>query len=377
MDSKRPSLVNADSDNSAMANNNMVNGVDRKAIAYLLRYETMVRQQEAEQLATVAHLRPLFDDFSPNGYSRLEEDIDLEQEISLSQLKEVLQQLEDDDTESYMQTDRQLVMTLRTLTQKNGEGSITWAEFLQCYKTVISGMQTLQSVSAPDLRARCKDRTLNMISLFEPPATKLLDESVEISFEAKRQKSSDKRAMFALLGAIVGAAAAVVSTPYLVPTPQRSTVFATPLSRKDSKKSAASLTDKSPIFSPSSTPNNAETRSTVSVTAGRVGQPLEHRKKLTLPPMQAKKTVNTSNNQSGGAPTFDLQMTGVSAAIGGATGMLVVPAVWAAMQNMPVALASLSVGGWGVVVLSGAILAQGFYHSVGSLVKALRKKNKK
>ena len=33
--------------------------VDRQAIAYLLRYETMVRQQEAEDMATVAHIKPL------------------------------------------------------------------------------------------------------------------------------------------------------------------------------------------------------------------------------------------------------------------------------------------------------------------------------
>ena len=32
---------------------------DKEALAYLLKYETMVRQQEVEDMATLAHVRPL------------------------------------------------------------------------------------------------------------------------------------------------------------------------------------------------------------------------------------------------------------------------------------------------------------------------------
>lgn len=368
MDFNRPSLIASDGGDSAA--NNMVNGVDRKAIAYLLRYETMVRQQEAEQLATLGHLRPLFDSVSEKSFRQPAEDIDLEQDISLRHLSAVLEHLEDVDTESYMQTDRQLVMVLETLTQKGEEGSITWAEFLQCYKTVISGMQTLQNVSAPKLRARCKDRTLNMISLFQPPATKLLDESVEITFEAKRQTSTDKRAAFALIGAIIGAAVGVASTPYLTPQP----TVEEPMSKRESKRAAAiAVSEKSPIFSPSLSPDKYESRSTYSTMPLRTKpQPLETRKKLAPPPMLAKKAV-TQHQQA----AHNLQTTGVTAAVGGVTGMLVAPVVWTAMQQIPAALAGLSAGGLGVVTLAGAVLLQGVFHSVGSIFKALRGKNKK
>ena len=41
----------------------------QQALAYLLRYETMVRQQEAEDMATLAHIRPCLQRLEEQGTS--------------------------------------------------------------------------------------------------------------------------------------------------------------------------------------------------------------------------------------------------------------------------------------------------------------------
>lgn len=156
--------------------------IDRQAIAYLLRYETMVRQQEAEDMATLAHIRPILEHvqgisklgFSMPDHSRYPEL--LEQEVTYSQLRQIVDEIERNPPP--FSTDRQLMMVLRTLTRKAPESEdqcLTWAEFLQCYKAVVGGMQTLEHLSAQDLRLRARDRTLSILSLFDPPSTSLLD----------------------------------------------------------------------------------------------------------------------------------------------------------------------------------------------------------
>mmetsp|Transcript_23136 Transcript_23136/g.35095 ORF Transcript_23136/g.35095 Transcript_23136/m.35095 type:complete len:264 (+) Transcript_23136:153-944(+) len=223
MDTTQPTLIPSpthDDDDSVVSNSREVRNVDRKAIAYLLRYETMVRQQEAEHMASLAHIRPLLDVFADDEMFGAADsmDSDLKQEISYQQLKQALSEIENSLSSCYIQTDRQLMMVLKTLTQKAADpdcANLTWAEFLQCYKTVISGMQTLQYVDSPVHRSRIKDRTLSMISLFEPPATKLLgNEGVpmdidipDASFERtimhgktpKGQISLKKRSFFLLI----------------------------------------------------------------------------------------------------------------------------------------------------------------------------------
>ena len=169
--------------------------VDRQAIAYLLRYETMVRQQEAEDMATVAHIKPLLTRLEALSDSHpLEQNSsvpDLQRKISYLQLQQaldiMLDQCHDDNhdnrrSEECMTTDRQLMMVLQTLTQKQAamdtmEEQLTYAEFIQCYKAVVTGMQTLQHLQGSDARSRARDRTLSIISLFESPSTKLLHEA--------------------------------------------------------------------------------------------------------------------------------------------------------------------------------------------------------
>ncbi len=181
---------------------------DRIALSYLLRYETMVRQQEAEEMATLAHLRPLLEriqvlsggrsgnnDFSNHNITSFPQSVNigddyasLGNEISYQQLKRALEALQIENSPEVMTTDRQLMMMLRLLTQKTTdltEETISWGELVMMYKLCILGMLTLQHMPATSLsRNRARERTLAMLSLFEPPSTKLFNEGVTLDVEA-------------------------------------------------------------------------------------------------------------------------------------------------------------------------------------------------
>ena len=177
-----------------------------KALEYLLRYETMVRQQDAEDVATLAHLRPLLAKIeklggkntvdTPTSQEGGMEEI-MAREVTFHQLQTALQELENDSTH-VMTTDRQLMLVLKTLGQKSAsssdEESISWAEFYQCYKTVVAGMQTLQYVPSQGLtRSRTKDRTLTILSMFEPPSTKLFNEDVPRTIHTDQEQALEGR----------------------------------------------------------------------------------------------------------------------------------------------------------------------------------------
>lgn len=172
-----------------------------EALAYLMRYENMVRTQEAEDMTTVAHIRPCierllelagYDPRQIKAWSNADNKNFFGQEISFVDLKKALCHLQNTkDTPEFLLTDRQLMMVLSLLTSKTKLTSssfvneeedeclkITWAEFLQCYKVCIAGMQTLEFIprTATAARARARDRTLSLMSLFEPPSTKLFQE---------------------------------------------------------------------------------------------------------------------------------------------------------------------------------------------------------
>jgi hypothetical protein len=212
-----PHAALVDQVRSARDHDNNTNN-SREALAYLLRYETMVRQQEAEDMATIDHMRPCVERLQELAGMNMNENTDYEtahtedvltQEISYGQLKTALKRLEQSQhgesenataaNSEFMTTDRQLMMVLRLLTKSvpatstsdsdtdtdsattseedqdnNSHLTITWAEFLQCYKTCIVGMLTLQHLPAnanSQVRARTRDRTLSMLSLFQPPTT--------------------------------------------------------------------------------------------------------------------------------------------------------------------------------------------------------------
>jgi hypothetical protein len=87
-----------------------------------------------------------------------------------------------------MTTDRQLMMILRTLTQSYSDttmnpnwndrnvevqASISWAEFIQCYKVCIYSMMTLQHLPRGSVtRLRARERSLSILALFEPTTVK-------------------------------------------------------------------------------------------------------------------------------------------------------------------------------------------------------------
>jgi hypothetical protein len=185
--------------------NGSVAGSDRAALAYLLKYETMVRQQEAEDMAVMDHIRPCMERLNELAAGTCNNNNDstttkttvnrwssttqvLSQEISYAAMATALQRLESTATDSndnnkdvssveFMTTDRQLMMVLRLLTRStltgtdNHSPTITWAEFLQCYKTCIVGMMTLQHLAPQSAaRHRARDRTLRMLGLFSAPA---------------------------------------------------------------------------------------------------------------------------------------------------------------------------------------------------------------
>ena len=163
------------------------------AMAYLLRYEAMVRQQEAQELATLAHLRPCLERLADWAGVDFQNWTD---PVSFAQLRSALEQLEQHSDEC-MYTDRQLLMCLRLLTTKSSEmdhsTTLSWAEFGQCYHTCVNGMMTLQHFTASHpLRSRVRDRTMALLSLFEPPSTHLFltkDQALLETDEKKTKKS--------------------------------------------------------------------------------------------------------------------------------------------------------------------------------------------
>jgi len=199
----QPDLVKSGTDDD---DNSSVGGAQEKAMEYLLRYETMVRQQDAEDMATLAHLRPLLYRIEKlGGKESKDTPLDMEdimsREVSFCQLQRALKEL-DNDSSHVMTTDRQLMLVLRTLARKSPETDdecISWAEFYQCYKTVVTGMQTLQYVPSQSLvRSRTKDRTLTILSMFEPPSTKLFNEDIPRSIHTGEEALEDDRRRHAI-----------------------------------------------------------------------------------------------------------------------------------------------------------------------------------
>ena len=166
---------------------------NRQALAYLLRYETMVRQQEAQDMATLAHLRPCMERIqvlagikaSQWSDDHRSSDLLLQQHMSLGQLAKAYHRIQDSknqDTPEFMRSDRQLMMVLQVLTENLQEQDktvqLSWAEFAQAYKLCVAGMETLQHLPLDEdltARNRARNRTLSMLTLFEAGATRLFD----------------------------------------------------------------------------------------------------------------------------------------------------------------------------------------------------------
>jgi hypothetical protein len=210
------------------------NKTKEDALAHLVRYETMVRQQEAEDMATLAYMKPCLERLvqlaevvepttTASGGGRMDQTLSFR---SLQIAREKLDAIERDpsrqsEEKEFLATDRQLLMVLRILAKdedvakhhsNENTTTLTWAEFVQCYKACIAGMLTLQQLAAPPgpgpaskgatterdtysdslslatLRSRTRDRTISMMSLFGPESTSMLNNS------AKKASSSSRTA---------------------------------------------------------------------------------------------------------------------------------------------------------------------------------------
>jgi hypothetical protein len=202
-----PSLTEDDDDapildgHDALIHHLREGGENREALAFLLRYETMVRQQQAEDMATLDYLRPCIDRLEElAGVNTKKKPSDkkaslswsvadstlLTREISFSALKTAVDLLEEKTAlTEHMLADRQLMMVLKLLTRKvtspgdpafdkNEEAFITWAEIFQAYKTCIAGMFTLQHLPYDHfVRIRTRERTMTLLSLFEGTSCKV------------------------------------------------------------------------------------------------------------------------------------------------------------------------------------------------------------
>jgi hypothetical protein len=151
----------------------------RQALAYLLNYETMVRQQEAEDMAVLAHIRPCVARLvelmgAPPNRDGWNHHSFLTQEISLSQLRYAVSRLDQQTTQDqhgipvvvvpeFMTTDRQLMMVLRLLSAAaptDEDMTLTWAEIIQCYKICIAGMVTLQHLPVAESESESESNYL-------------------------------------------------------------------------------------------------------------------------------------------------------------------------------------------------------------------------
>jgi hypothetical protein len=172
-----PRIVSNDEDDSKHSQWEPLQDADK--MAYLIRYETMVRQQEAEDMAVQAHLLPcirrLMELTSSSTAASSTQDNTrlLQQSVSFAQLQLAWQKLPPTDP---MTTDRQWMMLLRLLTQKVAADTdrITWAELIQAYKICILGMIALQHLpKGSSERGQARDRSLALLSLFEAPSAHL------------------------------------------------------------------------------------------------------------------------------------------------------------------------------------------------------------
>ena len=163
--------------------------------SFLDSYGTMMKQQEIEYAVTVSYLRPLLRNLellawmenSNNGHGQMittyyndhDDQSCLLRELSYAELHRALEKLEKSSAYGYMTADHQFMLTLRMLTRNEQlldgvnwnptEDRITWAEIVQCYRICIVGMQALGDIPDPkDTRARARDRSMSMMSQFQP-----------------------------------------------------------------------------------------------------------------------------------------------------------------------------------------------------------------
>jgi hypothetical protein len=385
-DNIRPLLVAAttEDDDSAMTRLPDESIVDRNAIAYLLRYETMVRQQEAEHMATLDHLRPLLKYLSDNRISDNDAEDELQREFDIDQLRIIKDAVDDLPQMYYLKTDLQLNLAIDTIIEKHStintdgneepDSSLTWAEFLQCYKTIVTGMQTLQRIQDPHLRSRAKHRTLTMISTFGNQNSNKTDDLARSGDHSnkcltdaspKPNGSSSisiyKKLIFFILGGCIAWAFNQLSPQKDAVSSLSSIPISSPLSLLTNQKES--------FCQDSSCQGNLQSIIFVSSETkimDHSNEDIDSFKDEPLPPRETNINPVISSIESS-IPILSKARNSFSAALGGLTGALVAPIVWTVAQSIPKLLATIP--GWSVSFLAGSILVQGILQSWSTVFK--------
>jgi hypothetical protein len=324
-----------------------------------------------------------------------------------------------------------LVLKMITENLPNGDHHrISWAEIVQCYKTCILGMQTLENTPSPkEIRNRARERSLSMMNLFRPSNTITLKNTTKTSeavpaaellpCKADKAEKDEKEKLSRYLQLVaaffIGAAlmafsmsiiphptpqcsapgvskgrrisdyvqAPIVLGPLLSPFPYAIMSSPNPLDTTAKTADAAKVVPASisrPTFHPSSTPLASQVLPTHS-TVDTVRQPVmqipaqsaflkQHRpshKSTKLPNI----SLHKSENQTGPFSTDSITMTGV---IGGTAAVgLLGPALIGASSILPTSVASLLPVG--VTVIASSLLAHGIRNLIAAIFKRIKRWN--
>ncbi|VEU37032.1 unnamed protein product [Pseudo-nitzschia multistriata] len=155
--------------------------------SFLIRYERMMKGQEVEQTTTISYVQSLLDlleSIQPEeiqagkNYEDAEQSNPLLREISLEQLKRMYTKLENLGEYDTIKIDKQFLMVLEIFCEEKeaastidniekNEEKVSWAEIIQCYRSCVLGMQTLEIIGPHTMiRKRAKERILAMLSLY-------------------------------------------------------------------------------------------------------------------------------------------------------------------------------------------------------------------
>jgi hypothetical protein len=148
---------------------------------YLNHYEIMLQRQEDENVATLAHLKPMLEVLEalargsntaviPNTDVIYYDRTTLLKEFQFGDLQKAVNRLQLRDTQfDFIQTDRQFMLVLKLLTESSSAKtcqSISWAEIAHCYRICVNGMQTLQDLPQGRIRNQARERTMASLQLF-------------------------------------------------------------------------------------------------------------------------------------------------------------------------------------------------------------------
>ena len=153
---QKPPLLNSvteDEDDKSYAAEEEIYGAE----SYLRRYETMMRQQDYENVATLLHLLPMLEllENLSQGHDTVIRNSDyvndamcLVKEFHYSDFMNVLSVIEEENAYDFIKTDRQWMMVLKMLTENVPEGDkwISWAEIVQCYKICVISMHMIENI---------------------------------------------------------------------------------------------------------------------------------------------------------------------------------------------------------------------------------------